>query len=186
MVELSKEYKLSYEIIINIFDEIFNIFKEEKITLDNFYKILKTGLNNSSLGKIPSAQDGVTVGDTERSRTHKVKAIFIIGLNDGVFPSVKNSEGFFNDVDRKYLKENGLEIAKGTMENLYDDNFNIYKAFTTAEEKLFLSYAGTDLDGKSLRPSTLILKIKKIFTNLKEKSDIIENNNYFVSEKEIY
>ncbi len=185
-LELSKEYKLSYEIIINIFDEIFNIFKEEKITLDNFYKILKTGLNNSSLGKIPSAQDGVTVGDTERSRTHKVKAIFIIGLNDGVFPSVKNSEGFFNDVDREYLKEKGLEIAKGTMENLYDDNFNIYKAFTTAEEKLFLSYAGTDLDGKSLRPSTLILKIKKIFTNLKEKSDIIENNNYFVSEKEIY
>ena len=166
--ELAKEYKISYEIIINIFDEISNIFNNEEFTLDNFYKIFKIGLKNSSLGKIPASQDGVTVGDTERSRTHKVKAIFIIGLNDGVFPSVNKDEGFINDTDRSILKEQGIELAKGTIENLYDDNFNIYKAFTTAEEKLFLSYCQSDTDGKSLRPSTLILKIKKIFPELKE------------------
>ena len=136
--ELAKEYKLSYEIIINIFKEIKNIFKGESITLDNFYKIFKIGLKNSDLGKIPSSQDQVIVGDTERSRTQKVKAVFIIGLNDGVFPSINKDEGFFNDSDRNNLKQNGIELAKGTIENIYDDNFNIYKAFTTAEEKLFL------------------------------------------------
>lgn len=31
----------------------------------------------------------------------------------------------------------GAELAKGTIEKLYDDNFNIYKAFSTAEEKYF-------------------------------------------------
>ena len=185
-LELAKEYKLSYEIIINIFDEIKNIFNDEKMTLDNFYKILKIGLKNSSLGKIPSTQDGVTVGDTDRSRTHKVKAIFIVGLNDGVFPSVNKNEGFFNDNDRNYLKENGLELAKGTIDNLYDDNFNIYKAFTSAESKLFLSYVQSDTDGKPLRPSTLILKIKKIFINLKEESDILEKNYLIINEKNLY
>lgn len=184
--ELAKEYKLSYEIIIHIFDEIVNIFKNEKITLDQLYKILKIGLKNSNLGKIPSSQDGVTVGDTERSRTHKVKAIFIIGLNDGVFPSIHKEEGFFNDADRNFLKEQGIELAKGTLENLYDDNFNIYKAFTTAEEKLFLSYASSDSDGKSLRPSTLIIKIKKIFPYIKEESDILKSNPIFINEKEAY
>ena len=39
--ELASEYKISYEIIINIFDEIVNIFKNEKVTLENVYKILK-------------------------------------------------------------------------------------------------------------------------------------------------
>ena len=184
--ELAKEYKISYEIIINIFDEISNIFNDEEFTLDNFYKIFKIGLKNSSLGKIPASQDGVTVGDTERSRTHKVKAIFIIGLNDGVFPSVNKDEGFINDTDRSILKKQGIELAKGTIENLYDDNFNIYKAFTTAEEKLFLSYCQSDTDGKSLRPSTLILKIKKIFPELIEKNDILEKQNYFINEKELY
>ena len=184
--ELAKEYKISYEIIINIFDEISNIFNDEEFTLDNFYKIFKIGLKNSSLGKIPASQDGVTVGDTERSRTHKVKAIFIIGLNDGSFPSVNKDEGFINDTDREVLKEKNIELAKGTLENLYDDNFNIYKAFTTAEEKIFLSYCQSDTDGKSLRPSTLILKIKKIFPNLIEQNDILEKENYFVNEKELY
>ncbi len=184
--ELAKEYKISYEIIINIFDEISNIFNDEEFTLDNFYKIFKIGLKNSSLGKIPASQDGVTVGDTERSRTHKVKAIFIIGLNDGSFPSVNKDEGFINDTDREVLKEKNIELAKGTLENLYDDNFNIYKAFTTAEEKIILSYCQSDTDGKSLRPSTLILKIKKIFPNLIEQNDILEKENYFVNEKELY
>ena len=184
--ELAKELKISYEIIINIFDEITNIFYDEEMTLKDFYKIFQIGLKNSSLGKIPSNQDGVTVGDTERSRTHKVKAIFIIGLNDGIFPSVNKDEGFINDTDRSFLKDNGIELAKGTLENLYDDNFNIYKAFTTAEEKLFLSYCQSDTDGKYLRPSTLIFKIKKIFPNLKEENDIIENKKYLINEKELY
>ena len=184
--ELASEYKISYEIIINIFDEIINIFNGEEITLDNFYKIFKIGLKNSGLGKIPSNQDGIIVGDTERSRTHKVKAIFVLGLNDGVFPSINKDEGFFNDTDRMILKEHEIEMAKGTIENLYDDKFNIYKAFTTAEEKIFLSYCQTDTDGNSLRPSNLILKIKKIFINLKEKSDILENNKNIINEKSTY
>ena len=170
-LELSKQYKLSYEVIINIFDEMVNIFKDEKITLDNFYKILKIGLKNSQIGKIPATQDYVTIGDTERSRTHKVRAIFIIGLNDGLFPNIN---------------KNSIELAKGSIENLYDDNFNIYKAFTTAEEKIFLSYCQTDIDGKSLRASNLISRIKKIFKNLNEENNLLKNNYFKICEKEIY
>ena len=112
--------------------------------------------------------------------------MFIIGLNDGSFPSVDKNEGFFNDKDRLNLKENGIEMAKGTIENLYDDNFNIYKAFTSAEEKIFLSYCQTDTEGNSLRPSILIYKIKKLFPNLKEESDIFEKDDFLINEKDIY
>ena len=184
--ELIKEYKLSYEIIINIFKEIKNIFKNEKMTLDEFYKIFKTGLKNSDLGKIPATQDQVIFGDIDRSRSHKVKAVFIIGLNDGVFPSINKDEGFFNDNDRDLLKNNGIELSNGTIENIYDDNFNIYKAFTTAEEKLFLSYISSDIDGKSLRASNIILKLKKLFVKIYEYSDILKNNNICYLENNLY
>lgn len=91
----------------------------------------------------------------------------------GSFPGVNTNEGFLNDNDREKLKEMDIHIANTTLENLYDDNFNIYKAFSTAEEKLYLSYVSSDSEGNSLKPSTLCLKIKKIFPNLKEESDII-------------
>ena len=173
LIDLASEYKTSYKTILDILDEIIVIFNKEKMTLDEYSKILKIGLKNSGLGKIPGTQDQVIFGDVDRSRSHKVNTVFIIGLNDGVFPSVNKDEGFFNDLDREKLKQNGIELAKGTIDRLYEDNFNIYKTFTTAENRIYLSYLSADSEGKSLRPSTLIGKIKKMFPKLEEKSDVI-------------
>lgn len=186
LIDIANEYKSSYDIIINLFDEIVSVFQDEKITFDKYIQILRTGLSNSGLGKIPGTQDQVIIGDTERSRTHKVKIVFVIGMNDGVFPSVNKDEGFFNDKDREYLKKDGIELAKGTIEMLYEDNFNIYKALATSEEKLFLSYTSSDSEGKTLRASTLIFKIKKMFPNIKEESDIIEEISEILTKKTTY
>ena len=183
LVDLANEYIESYKNIISILDEIVLIFGDEKLSLDKYFQIFKVGLKNSGLGKIPGTQDQVIVGDVERSRSHKVNTVFIIGINDGVFPSVNTVEGFLNDNDRKILKADNIELAKGTIENLYEENFNIYKSFTTAEERLFLSYASADTEGKSLRASMLILKLKRMYPNLHEDSDIteiqLEDNNVY-------
>ena len=185
-IDLANEYTSSLQTIIEIFDEIVVAFKNDKITIDKYAQILKVGFKNSSLTKIPGTQDQVIMGDVDRSRSHKVKAIFIIGLNDGVFPSVHKDEGFLNDLDREILKKDGIELAKGTIENLYEDNFNIYKAFSTAEEKLFLFYSSSDIQGKALRPSMLITKIKKIYSQIIEQSDIVERNREILNKKATY
>lgn len=178
-IEIANEYESSFKVLIELFDEIVLVFGEEKTNFDKYMSILKIGLKNTGLGKIPATQDQVIVGDVSRSRSHKVRAVFIIGINDGEFPSIYKDEGFFNDKDREYLKAQGFDLANGSLENLYEENFNIYRAFTIAEEKLFLSYASSDNEGRTLRPSILITKLKKIYPRLKEKSDII------VQEKEI-
>ena len=186
LLDLAKEYKESYEIIIDIFDKMVLIFDDEKITIDKYQKIFKIGLKNSGLGKIPGTADQVILGDVDRSRSHKVKAVFILGLNDGVFPSSNKDEGFLNDSDREILKQDGIELANGTIDNLYEDKFNIYKAFTTAEERLYLSYSSSDKDGKSLRPSVLISQIKKMFPKMKEESDVINKKYEIVNKKVTY
>ena len=174
--ELKEDYIASWNIVINLLDEIVMIFGKEKTTFEKYEEILKVGLNNSSLGKIPQNIGQIIVGDVDRSRSHKVKAMFVIGINDGVFPNINKEEGFLDDKDREILKENEVELAKGITEKIYDDNFNIYKAFSTAEEKLFLSYSSVDSEGKALRGSILISKIKKIFPKLIQKSDLLEQD----------
>ena len=173
-LNVAEEYEVSLKIIMQVLDEIVMVFGDDFITFDDYMKTLQTGFGNSNLGTIPMAQDQVVVGDVDRSRSHKVRAVFIIGLNDGNFPSVNKAEGFLNDNDRDEVKKYGVELAKGTLERIYEDNFNVYKAFTTPEEKLILSYASADAEGKSLRPSTLVSKIKKMFKNLIVDSDIIK------------
>ena len=176
-LEKAKEYEKSFQIFIQLLDEIVLVLGEQNITFEKYAKILKMGFTQSDLGVIPEAADQVVIGDVDRSRSHKIKVAFLIGLNDGIFPSVQKEEGFLDDNDRQILKNQGIELAKGTMEKLYDDNFNIYKAFTTAEEKLYLSYVSSDSEGKSLRPSIIINKIKRIFPKLSEESDVVNRKS---------
>lgn len=186
LIDLSHEYESSINIVINLLDEIVLVFKDDKITIDKFVQILRVGLKNSNLTKIPGTQDQVIMGDVDRSRSHKVKATFIIGLNDGIFPSINKDEGFLNDEDREILKSHGIELAKGTIDKLYEDNFNIYKTFTTAEQKLYLSYPSSDMQGKALRPSILVNRIKKIYPKLSEESDVIESKSEILNTKTTY
>ncbi len=182
-IALANLYTTSWNTLINVLDEIVLVLEEDKISFEEYVKTLKIGLQNSGLGSIPTTLDQVIVGDVDRSRTHEVKVAFIIGLNDGNFPKLNKDEGFFNDKDREYLKQNGIELAKGSKDLLFEENFNIYKALLVPEEKLYLSYASSDNLGKSLRPSMLISKIKKIFVKLAEKSDIVNSNIMITNKK---
>jgi len=186
LIDLKNEYKASFQVLIDILDEINLVFGEDNLGIDKFLQILKVGLQNSGLAKIPGTQDQVILGDVDRSRSHKARAVFILGINDGAFPAVNKNEGFLNDSDREILKEHGIELAKGTLERLYEDNFNIYKAFTTAEEKLYLSYVSADGEGKAQRPASLIFKIKKLFPKLQEESDVVNEKQEILTEETTY
>lgn len=181
--ELLEEYILGWNIVIKILDEITNIFNNETMNFDKYLKLIKIAFSENGLGRIPSYNDQVIVGDIDRSKTHKVKAIFIIGLNDGLFTNINKDEGFIDDNDRENIKEFGLELASTTIEKIYENNFNIYKVFTTSEEKLYLSYASSNSEGTSLKPSEYITKIKKIFKQIKEKSDIIKREDAITNDE---
>lgn len=175
-IDLANIYNTSWNILIEILDEMVLVLGDKKVSFEKYSELLRIGLTNSSLGKIPATLDEVTVGDVDRSRSSKKKVVFIIGLNDGVFPSNNKNEGFIDDNERIYLKENGIELAKTLTEQIYDENFNIYKAFTIPEEMLYLSYLASDSDGKGLRKSILVNKIKKIFPKMQEESDITQKD----------
>ena len=176
-IQIAHEYAKTWDVLLEVFDEMVLVLKDEKITFDKYKETLKLGFKNKDLGSIPATKDQVIVGDIDRSKSGEIKATFIIGLNDGVFPSVNKNEGFLDDSNRDYLKEIGIEIAKTTRERIYEEQFNIYKAFTIASEHLYLSYPLGDANTNSLRASMLISKMKKIFKNIKEEYEKPENKD---------
>lgn len=182
-IEVAEEYRAGIKIFFDVLDEIYMIFQNDKMTFDRYNKILQIGISKSEFGRIPSSFDQVLFGDIDRSKAKEIKVLFLLGINDGIIPNIVKDEGFLNDNDRDKLKENNLEIAKNSVELLYENQFNIYKTLTMPEEKLYLSYTVTDKDGKALRGSILISQIKKIFKNIKEDSDIIEKK-YYLATKE--
>ena len=182
-IELSNEYNTSYKIIIDVLNDIVNVFGDEKISFDYFKELLTLGFSTSELGKIPATQDEVMLGDSRRSRNSNIKVCFVMGVNDGIFPMENKFEGFLNDSDRDALKLNGIELAKTSEDTMYETNFEIYNILTMASDKLFISYCSQNNESKGIRPALIIKKIRRAFPKLEVKSDIV-NKEYYITNKE--
>ena len=175
-IEIINEYNTSYRLLIELFEQIIDLFGEEKISFEKYKELLQVGLSSTQVGTIPATQDQVIIGQMDRARFSDIKVCFILGANDGEFPIRLSTEGYFNDKDRQILALSGIEMAKNSIDTLYEDEFNVYKTLTIPEEKLIISYSSSDCLGANLRPSTLLKKIKRIFPNIEQKSDIINKN----------
>ena len=181
--EVSNEYNTSYKILVTILEEISELFENEKMTFEKYKDLLLVAINNSELGKIPATQDQVILGDIDRTRSNKIQVLFVLGMNDGEFPKANKQEGYLNDNDRLMLENSGIELAKTSIDSIYESQFNIYRTLTIPEKKLFLSYCSSDKEGKSIRPSIVLKKIKRAFPNLTQKSNVISKEYTVTNEK---
>ena len=172
--ELAREYSQIWNIIMELLDQIVEVLGEEQLTLEQFVKIISIGFNEHKMGLIPPALDQVLVGSVDRLKSHDVTVLFILGVNDGIFPSATNDEGILTDHDRGVLNGLGMELAKDTKAQAFEEQYLVYTSLTLANGHLKISYPMADFEGKSLRPSIIISRLKTIFPRLKEGSDVLE------------
>lgn len=167
-----KEYEQVSEIVLDILNQAVEVMGQEKLSIEEFYKIINSGFASKEIGVIPVALDQVNIGDIARIKGREVKALFIVGVNDGVLPSANKEEGILSDRDRDVLKDVGIELSSTTKSKVFEEQFMVYTALTLASNYLMISYPMADFEGKSLRSSIIIPRIKKIFSKLIEESDL--------------
>ena len=167
----AKEYSQVVDILVEVLEQIVDLLGEEKVDLQEFIKILNVGLSKYEMGLIPVALDQVTIGDITRIKSKGARVLYIVGFNDGVLPSNNSEEGILSDLDRLTLKGKGIELASDTKTKVFEEQFLVYTALTIAEEYLVLTYPLADFEGKSLRPSIIVHRIRKILPRLKEESE---------------
>lgn len=176
MQDKIKEYTQVPAIVMDMLDQAVEVLGDEKVDLKTFSKILVSGFEEKEIGVIPMALDQVNIGDIARIKGRDVKALYIVGANDGVLPSANKDEGILSDEDRIELKAMGLELASDTRSRVFEEQFMVYTALTIPSNYLMITYPMADFEGKSLRPSIIIPRLKKILPILKEESEIFNNN----------
>ena len=167
----ASEYSQVWNYIMEIFEQMLLIGEDEKITPLEYRKILEAGLMEVQISTIPPTIDRVEVGDIERIAVKKSKALFILGANEGNLDS-NDENGLLLDDEREILIDNNIEIVNGTAFSYFKDKHMLYKVFSSSTEKIYISYALGTIEGKSLEPSLYIDKLKRIFTSIKEETDI--------------
>ena len=171
-LNLANEYGQIWNIIMEVLDQIVEVMREEALNVEKLIEILSAGFEEYKIGLIPPALEQVVVGSIERTKSHNVKALFVIGANEGVFPSLIKDDGMLTDSDRVTLAQQGMEMAKDTTSRVYEQQLMVYTTLTTPSDYLRISYSIADIDGGSQRPSMVISRLHRLFPMLASYNDI--------------
>lgn len=161
-----KEYAQIYRLTMDLLDQIVSLLGEEEMTWEEFGQILDAGFGEIQVGIIPQSVDQVVIGDMERTRLKQVKALFFMGVNDGNIPKQSGTGGIISDIDREFLQEGEFELAPTPRQQMFIQKFYLYLNVTKPSDRLYLSYAKLNSEGKSLKPSYFIGSIQKLFPDL--------------------
>lgn len=162
----AKEYAQIYKIVMDLFDKLVELLGDEIISPEEYAKILDSGFEAAKVGIIPPGYDRVVFGDIERTRLDHIKILFFVGVNDGIIPKAGGADGILSQAERELLGEMDLELAPTVREKTFIQKFYLYLNLTKPSEKLYLSYARVNGEGKSMQSSYLIHAIVKLFDRL--------------------
>ncbi|MGE5632125.1 MAG: helicase-exonuclease AddAB subunit AddB [Caulobacteraceae bacterium] len=166
-LEHADEYGQVWNMLLELLDQVIETVGDELIKPETFLEILSVGFGECKIGLIPPALEQVQVGSVERSKSHDIKAIYILGANDGIFPAPFKQEGILSDRDREIIRSEGLELAPDTRGRTFEQQYLVYTALTAPSEYLRLSFCASDNEGRALRPSMVVYRLKRIFHNIK-------------------
>ena len=162
--------------VMMIFERLVELLGEQPIRLNLYKRIINTSFSYLKMGIIPPAKDQVLIGTLDRTRLPRIRAMFILGTNEGLIPQVDEGLALFTDMDKVVFEglckgqSNEKERLYETLvsSKLYAGQFAVYTALTRATHKLFVSSPLADDNGKLLRPSMVYYRLKRLFRKEEE------------------
>ena len=163
----------SYDKAMEMLGQITEIMGDSVLDLAEFTDIYTAGLTNVEVGVIPLAADGLSVGTMIRTRPRPVRAVVVLGANEGTLPLQPSPEGLFSVDEAKYFEEKGFELGSLRKIKQSEENAAMYRMMSKPSDKLYISWALTDADGGEALPSTVIESLRNLFPDAEIRKDVV-------------
>ncbi len=165
-VAQAAEHRQIWVEIESFLDEFEHVLGDQAFTIAELRAVIEAGLSQLTLGLVPPTVDQVLVGSIERSRHPELKAVILLGFNEGTFPQIASEDAIVNDDDREALDRCGLTLGVTRKQSILDEKLLVYVALTRPSQKLLLTYSNADVDGKALRPSSFVEELIELLPNV--------------------
>jgi ATP-dependent helicase/nuclease subunit B len=172
-MEQAQETAQIWNIAMGNLDQLVEILGEEKLSMETFGKLLTAGFEAVEVGVLPPTQDGLMMGTMQRTRSGIVKAMVVMGANEGVLPAEPATDSILSEDEKTALLESGYEICKMDQIRGMEEKIAIYRNLSKATDFLWIGYAASDDKGASTRPSSIFEKIREIFPNMPVEKDVL-------------
>ncbi|NTW71530.1 MAG: helicase-exonuclease AddAB subunit AddB [Eubacteriaceae bacterium] len=171
-LEYASENTQIYNVFMDLFDEIAEIFGEQKVGIAEFTSVIETGLEGIELAIIPSSVDEVMVGDIKRTRSSGIKVLFVVGVNEGILPSEGGTKGLFSSSETGILaRDKELVINDDRFYHSVQERYLFSELLNKAKDQIIFSYSLADYEGSILRPSSYIKRLLEVFPEIEVKTD---------------
>ena len=161
-------------ILCGVLDQFVEILGDTTLDAEEFASLMRLILTQYSVGTIPVTLDAVNLCEMTRNDRHTVRALFLLGANDGVLPAAENRGGVLRDEDRAALEQHEIFLAPHGMEQFHLEIQNLYAALAQPTEKLTVSYPISDGKGAEKRPSFVIGRIARLLPSISVETESVD------------
>ncbi len=160
--ELSARQKKVYEQLMLALDEMVLTAGDDVLSLKEYRDLFFSVIDTHDVAILPTSLDEVVAGSPETLPMISPRCVFVLGLNEGIFPKNIDDNRLLTDRDREQLAPFGM--GETTDDKILHELFYLYHSLTAPREELYLSYAS--VIGGEAAPSSAIERIREIFPNL--------------------
>ena len=151
-----------WDIICETFDTLSSLLPDTVMNAAEFRDLLKLLFRAVHIGQIPATTDEVLIGDAATVRSGGVKHVYLLGVNDGVFPQNVGEGKSFTEQEREMLLDLGVEATDSTDLRSSRELFAFYRALTLATESVTLIWTVTDTSLKATPPADPIRRLRHL------------------------
>ncbi|HZD40202.1 MAG TPA: hypothetical protein VE131_05735, partial [Terriglobales bacterium] len=131
-----------------------------RVTLVDFSQTFEHWLERSSLDLSVGDVEGVTILSATAARGLSFRALFILGLNEGVFPRTIREDAFLRDRDREALERHLGYKINPKLAGFDEEKLVFILLVGAARERLYISFQRADENGRALLPSWYLGELK--------------------------
>jgi len=164
--EKCAELCASWDSLMKLLEMSFTVGTAAKTDAQGFYESLRMMMNEYETGHIPAYSDEVQIGEAAFMRFGELKALLVLGVNEGVFPSAPSPSGLFSDSELIQLASFGFDAEISPSERLMQEQFIFSTTVSAPSERLSLFYPLSELSGTACRPSAAIGRVLRLFPDI--------------------
>ncbi len=129
-----------WETVVGFLDEMAGLLGDEEVTPAEYDDLLCILLRTAEIGQAPHTQNQVQLAAADRVRLDNPDHVFVLGLNEGVFPAPVGDSPLLTNDDRAQLSALGAPLS-GDYENMVlREEMHLYRVLTGARRSLTLSW----------------------------------------------
>ena len=166
----AKEIRV-WDLLMELLDQFHSLLGDRKCPRDRYYRLLREVVSREDISDVPQTTDQVLFGTPEQVLQASPKAVFLLGVSQGLFPLSPKAEGVFSDAERRRLLELELPLGDPLEQQAIRERYMAYSAACAPSELLVLSWprrAGNE----DREPSELIAAVREIFPTLAVTRDL--------------